>query len=86
MIDKLTYHLQLKMKSKTECPFLMYRLFMKIKHLPLLSTINLLLMEFIHILTAFYNLPSSLALFTCSLRDTFKYAQVELNYTLHLFV
>ena len=38
----LTCHLQLKMKSKTECPFLMYRLFAKIKHLPLLSTINYL--------------------------------------------
>ena len=32
-------------KSKTECPFLMYRLFVKIKHLPLLSTANLPLVE-----------------------------------------
>ena len=31
----LTCHLQLKVKSKTECPVLMYRLFVKIKHLPL---------------------------------------------------
>ena len=30
----LTCHLPLKVKSKTECPFLMYRLFVKIKHLP----------------------------------------------------
>ena len=36
----LTCNLQLKGKSKTECPSLMYRLFVKIKHLPLLSTVN----------------------------------------------
>ena len=29
------------MKSKTECHLLMYELFVKIKHLPLLSTVNL---------------------------------------------
>ena len=34
MVDMLTCHLQLKVKSKTECPFLMYRLVVKIKHLP----------------------------------------------------
>ena len=39
--NMLTCHLQFKVKSKTECPFLMYRLFVKIKHLPLLSTVNL---------------------------------------------
>ena len=43
----LTCHLQLKTKSKTECPFLMYRLFVKIKHLPFLTTVNLPLVEFI---------------------------------------
>ena len=48
----LTSHLQLKMKSETECPFLMYRSSPNIKHLPLLSTTNLTLVEFIHILTA----------------------------------
>ena len=35
-------------ENKTEYPFLMYRLFVKIKHLPLLATINLPLVEFIH--------------------------------------
>ena len=35
MVDMLTYHLQLRMKSKTEFPFLMYRLFAKIKYFPL---------------------------------------------------
>ena len=81
MIDILTYYLQLKMKIKTECPSLMYRLLMRMKHLPLLSTINLLLVEFIHILTAFYHLPISLIRFTHS-----EYAQVRLNYTLNYFL
>ena len=31
----------------------------KIKHLPLLSTINLCLVEFTHISTAFYHLPKN---------------------------
>ena len=38
----VTCHLQLKMKSKTEFPFLMYKLIAKIKHLQLLPTLNLL--------------------------------------------
>ena len=50
----LTCHLKLKVKSKAECLFSIYRLFVKIKHLPLLSTVNLLLVEFIHILTTLY--------------------------------
>ena len=50
----LAGHLQLRVESKTECPFLMYRLFVKIKHLPLLSTINLPLVEFLHTLTAIF--------------------------------
>ena len=74
MVDMLTCHLQLKVKSKTECPFLMYRLFVIIKHLPLLSTVNLPLVEFIHILTAFYHLPISLVLFTHSLIDACEFA------------
>ena len=53
----LTCHLQLKLKSKTERPFLMYRLVVKIKHLPPLSTVTLFSVEFIHILTTF--LPST---------------------------
>ena len=65
----LTCHLQLKVKSKTECSFVMYRSFLKIKHWPPLSTINLSLVEFIEILTALYHLPISLILFTHSLID-----------------
>ena len=53
----LTCHLQMKMKSKTECPFLMWRLFVKIKHLPFLFIVNLSLVGFIYILRAFYQLP-----------------------------
>ena len=45
------------MKSKTESSLLMYRLFVKINHLPFLFTVNLPLVEFIHILTVF-NHPS----------------------------
>ena len=51
-----TYHLPLKIKSKTQCPFLIYRLFVEIKNLPLLGTANQ------HILTAFYHLTISLIL------------------------
>ena len=47
----LTCHFQLKMKSKTECHFSMYRFSAKMNYLPLPSTLNLLLVEFIHILT-----------------------------------
>ena len=70
LVDIITYHWQLKMKSKTECSFLMYRLFVKIKHLPLLSTINLPLVEFIHILIAFCHLPISFAQFAHSFIDS----------------
>ena len=83
MVDMLTCHLQLKVKSKTECPFLMYRLVVKIKHLPPLSTVNLPLVEFIHILTAFYHLPLSLVLFTHLLIDAYDFAQVGLNCTIN---
>ena len=75
--------LHLKMKSKTEYPFLMYRLFVKIKYLPLLSTINITLVEFINILTAFYHLPISFVLFTHTLVDPSEDAQVGLNCTLN---
>ena len=50
MVDILTCHIQLKTKSKAERPFLMHRLFMKLKHLPFQSTVNLPLVEFIKIL------------------------------------
>ena len=58
----------------------------KIKYLPLLSIVNLPLAELIHILTAFYFLAISLALFTRSLTNASEYAQVGANCTLnHLF-
>ena len=59
---------------------------MKIIHLPLLPTVNLPLVEFIHILTVFYHLPISLVLFTHSLIDACKYALVGLNYTELVFL
>ena len=78
----LTCHLRLKVKSKTESPFLMYRLVVKTKHLPPLSIVNLPLAEFIHILTAFYDLPISLVLFTHSLINAYEFAQAGLNFTM----
>ena len=83
MVDMLTCHLRLKVKSKTECPFLMYRLFVKVRHLAPLSTVNLPLVEFIHNFTAFYHLPVSLLLFTHSLIDAYKFPQVGLDYTMN---
>ena len=76
------------MKSKAEYPFSMYRLFVKIKQLPFLSTVNFchthsVYLSVIHILTAFYHLPISLVLFTHSLIDAFEQAQGGLNYTLN---
>ena len=70
-------------ESKTDCPFLMYLLFLKIKYFPILSTINLPLVEFIHILTDFYHLPVSLVLFTHSLIDACEFAQVVLNHAMN---
>ena len=64
----------------------MDRSFVNIKHIPPLSTINLPLVEFIHILTAFYHLPISLVLSTHSLIDANEFAQVGLNYTMNQFV
>ena len=55
----------------------------KVKHLQLLSTANLPLVEFIHTLTDFCHLPISLALFTRSLVDDSEYTQVGLNYILN---
>ena len=82
----LKCHLQLTMKSKTECPFVMYILFLKIKHLPLLPIVNLPLVEFLHILTALYRLCIYLVLLILTLIDTLKYAQVGRNYELnHIF-
>ena len=55
------------------------------RHLPLSSTVNLPLVEFIHILTAFYHLPISLVLFTHALIDACEFVQVGLNYTMNYF-
>ena len=64
-------------KRKAECPFLMYWLFMKIKHSLLLSILNLLLVEFLQMLTGFYHLPVSLILFSHFLIDASEYPQVK---------
>ena len=69
MVGMLTSHLELKMKSKTECPFLIYIILVKVKHLPRPSTVSPPLVEFIHILTAFYYAPISFVLFIHSLID-----------------
>ena len=53
MIDMLICHLQLKMKSKTDCFFLIYGLLVKIKGLLHLCTGNKPLGQFIHILRVF---------------------------------
>ena len=50
----------------------------------LLSTINLPVVEFIHILAVFYRLHINLVLFKHSL-DASKYAQAGLNYTMNYF-
>ena len=84
MVDMLTCFLRLKVKGKTECPFLIYRLFVKIKHLPPLSTVKLPLVEFIHILPVFSHLPISLVLFTHSLIEAYEFVQVGLNYPMSL--
>ena len=75
----VTCHLQLKMKIKTEFPFLMYKLIAKIKHLQLLPTLNLLSVDIMHILTALNHLPIRLMLFTHLLPDASEHAQVEFN-------
>ena len=46
MVFMLTCHLHLKVKSKIKCPFLMFRLLVKVKHLRPLSTANLTFAEF----------------------------------------
>ena len=79
----LICNLQLKINKNTECPFLTYRLFVKVKHLSHLSGVNLPLGKFVHTLTAFYHLPKILALLTHLLIDASKHAPVGLNYTLN---
>ena len=62
-----------KKKSKTECPFWMYWIFVNIKNLPLLPTTGQLSVEFIHILGAlFFCLHISLVLSTHSFVHAFK--------------
>ena len=64
-------------EKQNRTSFLDVRLFLKTKHLPLLSTVNLHLVELIHILTAFYHLPISLVLLTHSLIDACEFALVD---------
>ena len=70
------FHLQLKVKCKRECPLLMYRLYLKIKHLPLLSILPLV--KLIYILTTFYHVPISSVLFKNSHLDAPEYVGAEL--------
>ena len=65
------------MESKTESSFLMCRL------LPLLSTINIPLVDFVYILKAFYHLPLRLVLFTPTIINNSEYTQAGLEYTLN---
>ena len=76
-------NLRLNVKSKTECPFLIYKLIANIEHLPPLSTINLPLVEFLHISTVSYHLPTSLVPFRHSLLDAYELVQVGLNCTMN---
>ena len=70
-------------EEQNRIPFLMYRLVVKIKHLPPLSTVNLPLVEFIQFLTAFYHLPTMMEMFTHSLIDASNFAQVGLNWIMN---
>ena len=76
----LTFHLRLKVKKKTERPFLKYKSFIKIKHLPFLSTVNQPLVEFRHFDSFLPSTFISLALFTHLAIDVFK---VGINFTLN---
>ena len=78
----LTCYLQLR---KKQCPFLMPKLCEGIKKLPHLFTVKKLLMEFPHILRAFYNLLVRLVGSTHSLIDASLHAQAGLNETLNYF-
>ena len=70
-------------EKQNRMSYLDVQLFLKIKHLPLLSNVNLPLVEFIHIFTDFYHLPISLVLFTHSLIDACEFAQVLLNHAMN---
>ena len=76
MVHMRTFHLQLKVNCKRECPLLMYRLFLKIKHLPLLSILPLV--KLIYIFTTFNHLPLRLVLSTHSHLDASEYVGAEL--------
>ena len=51
----------------------------KKKYLPILSTVNVPLVKFIHLLTTFYHLLVTLVMVKHLLIDVSKYAQVGLN-------
>ena len=64
-------------------PGIWKRDFVKTKHLPVTSAVSLALVDFIHILKAFYHPHVSLVLFPPSLVDASQYAQVGLSYTMN---
>ena len=70
-------------QKQNRMSFLDVQIKKKVKHLTILSTVNLPLVEFMHILTAFYYLPISLVLVTHSLTDACEFAQVGLNHTMN---
>ena len=68
-------------EKKNKMIFLDVQIICEGETLQLLSTVNLPLIGFIDILTAFYHLP--MRLFTNLLEDASKYSQVGINYTLN---
>ena len=78
---KLLACLIVQRSFKVEYPFFMYRLFIKIKYLPYLFTVNLPLAY-----THFDSFLSSIYRFStirCSLIGASEYAQVGLNHTMN---
>ena len=71
--------LKTESEKQNSISFLPVQVICEINHLPIPSSLNLLIVAFIHISTAFYHLAISLVLFTHSLIDAFD----GLNYTLN---
>ena len=67
----------------TSISFLNLQIIREDKYLPLLSPANLPLLEFIHVLTAFYHLTIGFVWYTHSLIDASEYAQVGVNYRMN---
>ena len=69
-------------EKQNRMSFLMYKFFVNIKHLaPVLWAVNIPIVEFIHILAAFYHLPT--IVFTQSFTDVYEFAKVGLHYTMN---